>query len=287
MRGIVLAGGTGTRLWPITKTISKQLVPVYDKPLIYYPISTLMLAGVREILMITTPEDQKSFQALLGDGSNFGLQISYETQNQPLGLAQAFTIGEKFIDSNPCLLILGDNIFHGVGLGTDLSKFLPHPGARIFTYEVSNPQDYGVLDLDGKGAPWSVTEKPVNSKSNLAITGIYYFDEKVSEIAKKIAPSSRGELEITSVIDVYLKRGELLVTHLSRGTAWLDTGNADSLHDASSYVRIIEERTGLKISCPEEIAYRSGWISKEQLADIVNGMIKSSYGKYLQSLIST
>ena len=285
MKGIVLAGGTGSRLWPITKSISKQLVPVYDKPMIYYPISTLMLAGIREIMIITTPNDQEFFQNLLGDGSNFGIKISFEIQQQPLGLAQAFTIGEKFLEGNPCMLILGDNIFHGVGLGTELSRSLPHSGARVFTYEVSNPQDYGVLNLGSDGSPKSIAEKPTNPTSNLAVTGLYFFDHKVSGIAKKILPSARGELEIISVIDVYLKNSELAVTQLSRGTAWLDTGNADSMHDASSYVRIIEERTGLKIGCPEEIAYRNGWISQEKLSVIAEGMKKSSYGRYLQSII--
>ena len=285
MKGIVLAGGTGSRLWPITKSISKQLVPVYDKPMIYYPISTLMLAGIREIMIITTPNDQEFFQNLLGDGSNFGIKISFEIQQQPLGLAQAFTIGEKFLEGNPCMLILGDNIFHGVGLGTELSRSLPHSGARIFTYEVSNPEDYGVLNLGSDGSPKSIAEKPTNPTSNLAVTGLYFFDHKVTEIAKKILPSARGELEIISVIDVYLKNNELAVTQLSRGTAWLDTGNADSMHDASSYVRIIEERTGLKIGCPEEIAYRNRWISQEKLFAIAESMKKSSYGRYLQSII--
>jgi len=285
MKGIVLAGGTGSRLWPITKSISKQLVPVYDKPMIYYPISTLMLAGIREIMIITTPDDQESFQKLLGDGSNFGLKISFEIQQQPSGLAQALTIGEKFLDGNPCMLILGDNIFHGVGLGTELSRSLPHSGARVFTYEVSNPQDYGVLNLGSDGSPKSIAEKPTNPTSNLAVTGLYFFDHKASGIAKKILPSARGELEIISVIDVYLKNNELAVTQLSRGTAWLDTGNADSMHDASSYVRIIEERTGLKIGCPEEIAYRNGWISQEKLFVIAESMKKSSYGRYLESII--
>ena len=285
MKGIVLAGGTGSRLWPITKSISKQLVPVYDKPMIYYPISTLMLAGIRDVLIVTTPDDQEAFRRLLKDGSNFGINISYEIQKQPLGLAQAFTIGEKFLNGSPCILILGDNIFHGVGLGSELSKFLPHSGARIFTYEVSNPSDYGVLEVSKDGYPISIFEKPNNPTSNLAITGLYFFDNKVSEIAKKIEPSPRGELEITSILNVYLSNNELSVTQLSRGTAWLDTGNADSMHEASSFVRIIEERTGLKIGCPEEIAFTNRWISQEKLLDISNSMIKSSYGKYLKSII--
>jgi len=285
MKGIILAGGTGSRLWPITKSISKQLAPVYDKPMIYYPISTLMLAKIRDILIITTPEDQESFKRLLKDGSDFGINISYEIQELPLGLAQAFTIGKNFINGNSCVLILGDNIFHGVGLGVELSKFVPHSGARIFTYEVSNPHEYGVLEVDLNGHPISITEKPKNSTSNLAITGLYFFDDKVCKIAKKIEPSLRGELEITSILSEYLKNNELSVTQLSRGTAWLDTGNADSMHEASSFVRIVEQRTGLKIGCPEEIAYNNGWISKNKLSGIAKSMIKSPYGNYLQSIV--
>jgi glucose-1-phosphate thymidylyltransferase len=287
MKGILLAGGTGTRLWPITKSISKQLVPVYDKPMIYYPISTLMLTGVREILIITTTEDQKSFQKLLHDGTNLGLEISYAIQEQPLGLAQALIIGEEFLDGSSCLMILGDNIFHGVGLGAELAKSLPHSGARIFTYAVSNPQDYGVIELDLNGLPKSISEKPTRPKSNLAVTGLYFFDSKASEIAKKVQPSLRGELEIISVIDEYLKNSELSVTQLSRGTVWLDTGSPYALHDASTFVRVIEDRSGLKIGCPEEIAYRNNWISKHKLLEIAAGLGKNTYSDYLCSLVNS
>jgi len=284
MKGIVLAGGTGSRLWPITRVTSKQLLPIYDKPMIYYPISTLMLAGVREILIITTPHEQSSFQALLKDGSQFGLKFEYEVQLKPEGLAQAFVIGEKFIGNQPCLMILGDNIFHGNGLGQKLENSFPPKGAHIFTYEVSNASDYGVLNLNDAGEPISIEEKPQEPKSRLAVTGLYFFDERVSGIAKQVKPSQRGELEITSVIEWYLQQGELGVTRLSRGTAWLDTGSPSSLHEASSYVRIIEERTGLKISCLEEIAWRKNWITTEQLNVLAQEHAGNSYGKYLQTL---
>jgi glucose-1-phosphate thymidylyltransferase len=285
MKGIVLAGGTGSRLWPLTKSVSKQLLPIYDKPMIYYPLSTLMLAGIREILIITTPHDQKAFQELLGDGSKLGVSFSYETQPEPKGLAQAFIIGEAFLGGDSCMMILGDNIFHGAGLGRDIVRDLPNSGAHIFTYEVSNPSDYGILKLDKNGIPVSITEKPIEFISNLAVTGIYFFDGKVSEISKKVQPSKRGEMEITSVIDHYLKSGSLSFTSLSRGSAWLDTGNANSLNDAATYVRIIEERTGMKIACPEEIALHNQWISAEQLKQ--NPLFNSSndYGKYLRKLL--
>ena len=285
MKGIVLAGGTGSRLWPITRSISKQLLPVYDKPMIYYPISTLMLAGIREILIITTPHDQSQFKELLGDGSDFGVSFQYAQQPKPKGLAQAFTIGEEFLAGDSCLMILGDNIFHGVGLGRDLINELPGSGAHIFTYEVSNPSDYGILEVDQNGHPVAITEKPVVSKSNLAVTGIYFFDGNVSAVAKEVEPSKRGELEITSVIDHYLKAGSLTFTRLSRGSAWLDTGNPDSLNNAALYVKIIEDRTGLKIACLEEIAWTNGWIDSNQLHQLATRLQRNSYGKYLNGLI--
>jgi glucose-1-phosphate thymidylyltransferase len=285
MKGIVLAGGTGSRLWPITRSISKQLLPVYDKPMIYYPISTLMLAGIREILIITTPHDQSQFIELLGDGSEIGVSFRYATQPEPKGLAQAFTIGEEFLSGAPCLMILGDNIFHGAGLGRDIIRELPNSGAHIFTYEVSNPSDYGILEVSSDGKPISITEKPTEFISNLAVTGVYFFDRNVSEIAKNVQPSKRGELEITSVIDHYLKSGLLTFTRLSRGAAWLDTGNPDSLNDAAAYVKIIEERTGLKIACLEEISYTQGWMSSSQLEFRIEQYKVNSYAKYLQRLI--
>jgi glucose-1-phosphate thymidylyltransferase len=286
MKGIVLAGGSGSRLWPLTKSVSKQLLPIYDKPMIYYPLSTLMLAGIREILIITTPHDQKAFQELLGDGSKLGVSFSYETQPEPKGLAQAFVIGEAFLSGDSCMMILGDNIFHGAGLGRDIVRDLPNSGAHIFTYEVSNPSDYGILKIDKNGKPVSITEKPVEFISNLAVTGVYFFDGNVSEIAKKVQPSKRGEMEITSVIDHYLKSGSLSFTSLSRGSAWLDTGNANSLSDAATYVRIIEERTGLKIGCIEEIAWRNEWIGPVQLQKIASELGNNSYSGYLRSLIN-
>jgi glucose-1-phosphate thymidylyltransferase len=285
MKGIVLAGGTGSRLWPITKGVSKQLLPVYDKPMIYYPISTLMLAGVREILIITTPLDQESFRSVLGDGSDFGVSFTYATQPRPDGLAQALIIGKRFLTGEDCLLILGDNIFHGAGLGQELKRSLPSAGAHIFTYEVANPNQYGILTLDDQGIPIGVDEKPVESLSNLAITGLYYFDHYACEIAKSVKPSSRGEVEITSVIESYLKAGTLTVTHLSRGTAWLDTGNPNAMHDAATYIRVIEERTGLKIACLEEIAFRNGWINRDELSTRAKLFEKSHYGYYLNGLL--
>jgi glucose-1-phosphate thymidylyltransferase len=285
MKGIVLAGGTGSRLWPITRSVSKQLLPVYDKPMIYYPISTLMLAGIREILIITTPRDQSQFKELLGDGSELGVSFQYATQLEPKGLAQAFTIGEQFLSGESSLMILGDNIFHGTGLGRDIVRKLPSTGAHIFTYEVSNPSDYGILEVSPEGNVISITEKPKKYISNLAVTGLYYFDGKVSEIAQTIKPSSRGEMEITSVIDHYLQMNNLTFTRLSRGTAWLDTGRPDALSDASAYVRIIEERTGLKIGCIEEIAFQNEWISAEMLLGYAL-RYPNSYGEYLTSLVN-
>lgn len=286
MKGIVLAGGTGSRLWPITRSVSKQLLPIYDKPMIYYPISTLMLAGIREILIITTPHDQSQFKELLGDGSELGVSFKYATQPEPKGLAQAFTIGEDFLSGESCLMILGDNIFHGAGLGRDLVRELPSTGAHIFTYEVSNPSDYGILEVGSDGNPISITEKPKEYISNLAVTGLYYFDGQVSNVAKNVQPSVRGEMEITSVINHYLQSGSLGFTHLSRGAAWLDTGNPDSLNDAAAYVRIIEDRTGLKIACLEEISFNNGWISIAELKDSAKKYSKSTYGLYIKKLIS-
>jgi glucose-1-phosphate thymidylyltransferase len=284
MKGIVLAGGTGSRLWPITKGVSKQLLPVYDKPMIYYPISTLMLAGIQEILIITTPHDLKAFQDLLGDGSKIGVSFSYAIQPSPDGLAQALIIGEDFLDGDSCLLILGDNIFHGAGLGHELARSLPSSGSHIFTYIVSNPSEYGVLEIDNDSNPVSITEKPKNFVSNLAVTGLYFFDSKGPANAKNIKPSPRGELEITSLIDCYLKDKSLTYTALTRGTAWLDTGNPNSLNDAANYIRIIEERTGLKIGCLEEVALNNSWIDHNKLAEIAVELGNNSYSRYLISL---
>jgi glucose-1-phosphate thymidylyltransferase len=285
MKGIILAGGTGSRLWPMTKVTSKQLLPVYDKPMIYYPLSTLMLAGVQEILIITTPHDLTSFKELLGDGSRFGIHLQYEVQPKPEGLAQAFLIGEKFLESESCLMILGDNIFHGVGLGTQLRNSMADSSAHIFTYEVKNPSQYGILKLNPNGTPETIIEKPAKPESNLAITGLYFFDNRVSEFARKVTPSERGELEITSLLNIYLREGSLTFTNLSRGVAWLDTGTNKDLHDAGSYIRIIEERTSLKIGALEEIAFRNGWISKLDLSKIAKDLSKSEYGQYLEGLI--
>jgi glucose-1-phosphate thymidylyltransferase len=284
MKGIVLAGGTGSRLWPITKVISKQLLPVYDKPMIYYPLATLMLAGVRDILIITTPHDRSSFETLLGDGSQFGINLSYATQPKPEGLAQAFIIGEEFLAGDSCLMILGDNIFHGAGLGHQLQETLPSSGAHIFTYAVSDPYQYGVLNIDDGGNPVSIEEKPTDPTSNLAVTGLYFFDNQVSGIAKKVTPSARGELEITSVIESYLRQDALTVTQLSRGAAWLDTGSPSGLHDAASYVRVIEERTGLKIGCLEEISFRNNWISFDDLETRAKVLGNNSYSQYLTQI---
>jgi len=286
MKGIVLAGGTGSRLWPITKVTSKQLLPIYDKPMIYYPLATLMLAGVRDILIITTPHDQSAFETLLGDGSQFGIKLTYAVQPKPEGLAQAFIIGEAFLAGESCLMILGDNIFHGAGLGRQLQETIPSSGAHIFTYAVSDPTQYGVLNLDSDGKPTAIEEKPKNPTSNLAVTGLYYFDNRVVDIAKQVKPSPRGELEITSVIEWYLQKDELTLTQLSRGAAWLDTGNPNSMHEASTYVRVIEERTGLKIACLEEIAFNSRWISREQLVNLINLNPNNLMSQYLKTIIN-
>ena len=285
MKGIVLAGGLGTRLWPMTSVTSKQLLPVYDKPMIYYPISTLMLAGVREILIITTPQDQKSFESLLGDGSKFGVKFDYAIQPKPAGLAQALIIAEDFLGGDSSLLILGDNLFHGTGLGTELRQVIPSSGCHIFTYEVADPSQYGVLTLDENGTPISIVEKPKNSESHLAVTGLYFFDGQAPARAKLIKPSPRGELEITSLIETYLIESRLTFTALTRGTAWLDTGNPTALHDAATYIKVMEDRTGLKIACLEEIAWRNTWLSPAELKEIASQFGSNSYGKYLDSFI--
>ena len=286
MRGIVLAGGTGSRLWPITKGTSKQLLPVYDKPMIYYPISTLMLAGIQDILIITTSHEQDNFKNLLRDGSQFGVRFQYAVQDKPNGLAEALTIGENFIGKDCCMLILGDNIFHGRGLGSELKDVEGESGARAFIYEVSNASQYGVIDIDTNGKVLSIIEKPTDPKSNLAITGLYYFDSLAIDFAKHTKPSARGEVEITSVLNDYLKLGKLRYTHLSRGTAWLDTGSFDSLHDASTFIRVMQERTGLQIACLEEIAWRNGWITDSQLKEVLKTEKSQSSRSYLESLFS-
>ena len=285
MRGIILAGGTGSRLWPITKGVSKQLLPIYDKPLVYYPLSTLMSAGIRDILVITTPHDANAFQDLLGDGSQWGINLTFAQQPKPEGLAQAFLIGEQFISSDSCALVLGDNVFHGNGLGDGLQALTQPIGATIFAYKVSNPEEYGVVEFAPDGRVISIEEKPVHPKSSFAVPGLYFYDNNVVEIAKNVRPSARGELEITAVNSEYLDRGQLSVSVLPEGTAWLDSGTFGSLHDASSYVRIIEERQGVKVGCPEEIAWRHQWISDEELDKCAEELLKSGYGVYLRNLL--
>ncbi len=285
MRGIILAGGAGTRLHPITMGVSKQLVPVYDKPMIYYPLSTLMLAGIRDILVITTPEDQDQFTRLLGDGSRFGISLAYRTQPSPDGLAQAFTIGADFIGSDTSALVLGDNIFFGYGFGRELARFRDLHGAAIFAYWVSNPEAYGVVEFGPDGRVISIEEKPQRPKSDYAVPGLYFYDSDVVGIARRIRPSARGELEITAVNDEYLRRGQLTVTVLERGTAWLDTGTFESMMQASEFVRVIEARQGYKIGCIEEIAWREGFIDDAQLARLAEPLRKSGYGDYLVRLL--
>jgi glucose-1-phosphate thymidylyltransferase len=287
MKGIVLAGGTGSRLWPITKGVSKQLLPVYDKPLIHYPLGTLFLAGIREILIITTPEDLAAFQRLLGDGSQYGASFDYAVQEKPNGLAEAFIIGEKFIAGGNVSLILGDNIFHGVGLGRQLEEISKGEGATIFAYKVADPERYGVVEFAKGGKVISIEEKPSAPKSNFAVPGLYFYDSNVVEIAKDIRPSKRGELEITSVNEFYLNSGQLITIVLERGTTWLDTGTVETLHAAASYVQIIEQRQGSKISCLEEISWKNNWISESQLMKIAKEYGKSPYGIYLLSLINS
>jgi glucose-1-phosphate thymidylyltransferase len=285
MKGIILAGGTGSRLFPLTTVISKQLLPVYDKPMIYYPLASLMAAGLREILVIVTPRDETSFRALLGDGSQWGMTIDYVVQQKPEGLAQAFILAEHFLAGDKAALILGDNIFHGVGLGTQLKQLTDPDGGVVFAYQVANPSEYGVIEFDESGNVVSIEEKPQSPKSDFAIPGLYFFDEQVVEIAKNVKPSSRGELEITSVMSEYLHRGKLKVEVLPRGTAWLDTGTFNTLHEAGTYVRIIEERQGARVGCVEEIAWRNRWISDDTLLALGESMLGSGYGKYLQKLV--
>jgi glucose-1-phosphate thymidylyltransferase len=285
MRGIILAGGSGTRLHPITQGVSKQLIPVYDKPMIYYPLSMLLMAGIREVLVISTPEDMPGFQRLLGDGSQIGISIQYEIQPSPDGLAQAFLIGEKFIADERVCLVLGDNIFYGSGLGTALKSNTLVQGGHIFAYHVSNPEEYGVVEFDKNNKAISIEEKPKAPKSNFAIPGLYFYDNSVVSIAKSINPSDRGELEISSINDHYLKEGMLSVTVLDRGTAWLDTGTVDSLMAAGEFVQVVEKRQGLKVGCIEEIAWRQGFISTDELLSLAKPLAKSGYGRYLIELI--
>ena len=284
MKGIILAGGSGTRLYPITKAISKQLMPIYDKPMIYYPLSVLMMAGIHEILIITTPEDQPQFQRLLGDGAAVGCRFEYVAQQVPNGLAQAFVLGADFIGQDKVALVLGDNIFYGNGLGSQLEKLMNVEGGYVFAYEVSDPDRYGVVEFDDNQKAISLEEKPEDPKSNYAVPGLYFYDNQVVEIAKNLAPSPRGEYEITDVNKEYLNRGQLNVSILGRGTAWLDTGTFDSLHDASEFIRVIEKRQGYKIGCIEEIAFRKGFISRTQLNALAEIYIKSGYGEYLKRI---
>ncbi|MFF2606461.1 glucose-1-phosphate thymidylyltransferase RfbA [Arthrobacter koreensis] len=287
MRGIILAGGTGSRLHPITLGISKQLVPVYDKPMIYYPLSTLILAGIRDILIVTTPHDADQFQRLLGDGSQFGISLSYVQQPSPDGLAQAFILGAEHIGNGPVALVLGDNIFYGPGMGTQLRRFSNIDGGAVFGYRVSDPTAYGVVEFDDDGNALSLEEKPAKPKSKYAVPGLYFYDNDVVEIAKSLKPSPRGELEITDVNRTYLERGKLRVDILPRGTAWLDTGTFDSLNDASNFIRTIEHRQGMKIGAPEEVAWRLGFLSDDELRERAAPLVKSGYGAYLMSLLDS
>lgn len=287
-KGIVLAGGSGTRLHPLTMSVSKQLMPVYDKPMIYYPIALLMLAGIRDILIITTPQDAILFQRLLGDGTRWGINFHYEIQAEPKGLAQAFTIGKTFIDGQSCCLVLGDNIFYGHGLEKTLSESISRTtGATVFGYYVRDPERYGVVDFDAAGNALSIEEKPLKPKSSYAVTGLYFYDNQVVDIAKNIQPSARGELEITDINNVYLQQGQLRVEKLGRGSAWLDTGTHDSLLDAANFIQVVEQRQGLKICCPEEIAYRQGYIDANQLEALAQPLLKNGYGQYLLQVLSS
>jgi len=284
MKGIILAGGTGSRLWPITMGVSKQLLPVYDKPMIHYPLATLMAAGLREILIITTPEDSDAFQRLLGNGANWGMEIQYAVQPRPEGLAQAFIIAEDFLAGDSAGLVLGDNLFYGPSLGRKLAEQTSVSGGHVFAYEVANPSEYGVVEFGPDGLAISIEEKPLKPKSNFAVPGLYFYDSTVVDVSKAIKPSPRGELEITAVNDYYLQQGSLGVTVLERGTAWLDTGTFRSLQDAGEFVRVMEDRTGTKIGCIEEIAWRNGWINAMQLDELAEPLMKSGYGEYLRQL---
>jgi glucose-1-phosphate thymidylyltransferase len=286
MRGIILAGGTGSRLWPITRAVSKQLMPVFDKPMIYYPLSTLVMAGISDILIITTPDDQHQFQRLLGDGSQFGLRLDYTAQPRPGGIAQAFLVGADFIGNQAVALVLGDNIFHGTGLGRQLQAHTSLAGGRVFAYPVSNPRDYGVVEFGPDGKVLSIEEKPAEPRSRYAVPGLYFYDNRVVDIARGLRPSDRGELEITAVNETYLRRGELHVTVLDRGTAWLDTGTFASLVQASEFVRVIEERQGFKIGCVEEAVWRAGLIDDERLRALAEPLLASGYGRYLLDLLA-